>query len=73
MPEDIITLIVIALIIAFVAAAAVAIGIVVKYKKKLKSPIYPIDKYAALTMIGSYDHYMGTSVTRVRVASKKEK
>ena len=57
-------------ILAGLAAGAIAVLIVVvDYKKKLKSPIYPLSKYASLDLSLSQDNYLSTSVTRVRVQS----
>lgn len=52
------------------AAGSASVGIVVyKYKKKLKSPSYPLSKFARLTLDYHSDHFIGSSVTRTRVSS----
>ena len=58
-------------VIGFIVALITCIVIIYKYKKKLKAPIYPIDKYAQLSLSDSRDNYITTTVTRVRVASSK--
>ena len=58
-------------IVGFIASLITCIVIIYKYKKKLKAPIYPIDKYAQLSLSDSSDNYLTTTVTRVRVASSK--
>ncbi len=73
MNEDMVTLIVTSGVIALVAAAVAAVIVVVRYKRRLKAPIYPIEKYASLSLTGGYDNYLGSSVTRVRVESGKRK
>ncbi len=51
-------------------AGAIAVAIVVyKYKRKLKSPIYPLSKYAGLSLDYNSDQFIGSTVTRTRVNS----
>ena len=57
---------------AFLAAIGAVIFIIVKYKRKLKSPIYPIGKYASLSLNASEDTFLGRSVTAVRISSDKK-
>lgn len=71
--EDYITLILAALAIGFACALVTCIVIVIKYKTKLKAPIYPIDKYCGLELIDRRDDYIGSTVTRVRVSSSKKR
>ena len=53
-------------------AGGTAFGIVLyKYKKKLKSPIYPLNRYANLQLDYATDHFLGSSVTRTRVSSSR--
>lgn len=60
--------IVFAIVIATVASAAVAVGAVIfTYKKKLKSPIYPLSKYANLELSEHTDVFLGKTVTRTRI------
>ncbi len=73
MPEDFWTVFTWAAIIAVVAAVASVIAVVVKYKKKLKAPIYPIDRYANLALFARRDDFIGSNITRVRVSSSKNK
>lgn len=61
--------IVIGLVIAAVCAAVGVIIVVVNYKKKLKSAIYPLDKYATLKLTSSSDLFIGKHVSRTRVTS----
>lgn len=61
--------IVISIIIAL-AAGGVTFGVILyKYKKKLKSPIYPLHNYANLQLDYATDHFLGSAVTRTRVSS----
>ena len=69
--DDIMPLIAGSLLVALVAAGIAVAVIVVRYKKKLKAPIYPVDKYATLSVNGADDRFIGSTVTRVRVSSSK--
>ncbi len=51
-----------------VAVASVTVGCVVyKYKKKLKSPSYPLEKYASLRLDTQSDMFIGSFVTKTRI------
>ena len=54
---------------AFIAAAVACVIVVVKYKRKLKSPIYPVEKYANLALNVCQDQFLGSTVTRVKISS----
>ena len=62
-----------AIIIAVIAAIAACVAVVVRYKKKLKAPIYPIEKYARLDLSARRDDFINRNVTRVRVSSNKKR
>lgn len=52
------------------ATAAIVIAVIVyKYKKKLKSPIYPITDYASLNLGYSDDSFIGSHVSKTRIQS----
>ena len=61
--------ILISLAIAVIIAGVVCGIIIYKYKKKLKSPIYPLDRYAKLYLIpeNSRDVFLHKTLTRVRI------
>ena len=61
--------IVISIIIALAAGGVTFGAILYKYKKKLKSPIYPLRNYANLQLDYATDHFLGSTVTRTRVSS----
>ncbi len=64
------TLLIVLPIVFGVAAGGVAVGVVVyKYKRKLKSAVYPLSNYATLNLTHAEDNYITSSVTRTRVAS----
>ena len=73
LPEDLYLVLIWSIIIGIVAAVVAVVIVVVKYKKKLKAPIYPIDKYASLSLVGSHDNFLRRNVTRVRVTSNNNK
>ncbi len=73
MGEEMIQLLMVSGFIAIIAAVVACLIVVYNYKKKLKAPIYPTDKYASLSLSHAEDNYLGTTVTRVRVASSKKK
>lgn len=60
-------------VFAFVAAAVACIIVVVRYKRKLRSPIYPINKYANLSLNACQDNFLGSTVTRVKISSSNKK
>ncbi len=60
---------VIMIIIPFVAGAIAVIAVIASYKKKLKSPIYPLSKYAKMELTEHTDIFLGKSVTRTRISS----
>ncbi len=60
-------------IIAVVATIIACTIIVTRYKKKLKAPIYPVDKYASLSLSVARDDFLGSTITKVRVSSSKRK
>lgn len=61
------------LLIGLISGAVVGgitIGVIIyKYKKKVKSPIYPLDKYTTLDLnhFACSDIYLRSSITKVRV------
>lgn len=73
MSDEIIFLLVASGIVSLVAALVACLIVIFRYKKKLKAPIYPVDKYARLILSDSRDNYIGTTVTRVRIVESKNK
>lgn len=72
MPENFDVMLIWSLIIAAVATAITAIVILRRYKNKLKAPIYPIDKYACLSLARTDDRFLNRTVTRVRISSSRK-
>jgi hypothetical protein len=73
MPENFDVMLIWSVIFAVVVTAIVVILILRKYKKKLKSPIYPVDKYACLSLARVEDRFLDRTVTRVRVSSSSNR
>ena len=55
--------------IALLSGGGTALGIYLSYKKKQKSPSYPLSKYASLSLTDSSDVFLGSSVVKTRVSS----
>lgn len=55
------------IVIGLLAGGGAVIFVVVKYKRKLKSPSYPLSKYATLNLTYSDDSFLGSNVTRTRI------
>ena len=62
-----------ALIFAVVAAVAVIVVVVKRYKSGLSSPIYPLEHYTRLNLTHREDIFLSRHVTRVKVASDNKK
>ena len=71
MPDNFDVMLIWSLIIAAIVTAIVVILIVRRYKNKLKAPIYPIDKYACLSLARTDDRFLNRNVTRVRISSSR--
>ena len=59
--------IVISILISLLSGIAAVGGVYFSYKRKLKSPIYPLSKYARLSLDYHSDDFLGSSVTRTRI------
>ncbi len=59
--------------ICFIIASIIAgitVGCVVyNYKKKLKAPAYPLDRYANMRLASNSDTFLGSFVTKTRISS----
>ena len=67
--EIVLTTVIVGVVGGIVACVCVA----VKYKTKVKSPIYPLDKYATLELTDSRDVFVTQYVTRVRINNSSDK
>lgn len=64
---------IISLLVAIAAAVAVCIGVTKHYKRGLFSPIYPLEHYTNLDLTHREDVFLNRTVTRVKVATSKDK
>ena len=56
-----------------IALAGVAVLIIVlRYRMKIRKTIYPLDKYAALSLTHKEDFYTTTTTTRTRISSSSD-
>lgn len=61
---------IIGIIVFALVAAGVSVGSVIYvYKKKLKSPSYPVSDYADLNLTEHTDIFLGKTVTRTKISS----
>ena len=60
----------IGVIVGLVCAAAAVIGVILSYKRKNRSPIYPLDKFTDLDLREKTDRYLYTRTT-TRTINKK--
>ena len=67
--ESLLRTIVISLIIAVIIAAIPTIIVIVRYKRKLKSASYPLERYASLSLNEGEcsDFFIGSFVTKTRI------
>jgi len=67
--ESLLRTVVISLILAVIIAAIPTIIIIVKYKRKLKSASYPLERYASLSLNDGEcsDFFIGSFITKTRI------
>ena len=66
-------IILISILVAVAAAVGVCIGVIVKYKRGVDSPIYPLEHYTRMNLVSKADRFLHRNVTRVRVQSSENK
>ena len=59
--------VVVSVLLGIGAGVGTVLGIYLHYKKKQKSPSYPLSKYARLELMHANDRFLGSSVTRTRI------
>lgn len=56
------------------AAGGITVGVILhRYKKKLKSPIYPLSKFARMDLEHSTDSFLGSTITRTRISDSSSR
>ena len=61
--------IIVSVVLAIAAAVSVIVGVTIKYKRGLDSPIYPLERYTSLNLTHTEDRFLNRHVTRVKVQS----
>ncbi len=56
-------------VVGVLAGGGSVLGVFLYYRKKQHGESYPLDRYARLNLTESYDRFVGSYVTRVRVQS----
>ena len=62
----------IGVIVGLVCAAAAVIGVILSYKRKNRSPIYPLDKFTDLDLREKTDRYLYTRTTTRQINQNKK-
>lgn len=57
------------IVISLAAGIASVVVVIVIYKTKLKSPVYPLSDFTELKLTESRDHFVGKTVSRVKIES----
>ena len=71
--SSLVTVIVVSVILALIAGGVFFGVTLYRYKKKLKSAVYPVSNYASLELLHSSDNFIGSYVTRTRVSSSSSR
>ncbi len=66
------TVVLIGVIVGLVCAAAAIVGVILSYKRKNRSPIYPLDKFTDLDLREKTDRYLYTRTTTRQINTNKK-
>lgn len=55
--------------ISLAAGIIAVVVVIITYKTKLKSPIYPLSQFTNLNLTEKHDHFIGKNVTRTKISS----
>lgn len=69
--SNVLTVVLIALGVAILAAIVCVVLVILKYKMKLQPTNYPLDKFTHTEITGSSDIFVTSHVTRVKIKSDK--
>ena len=64
--------ILIGVIVGLVCAAGAIVGVILSYKRKNRSPIYPLDKFTDLDLHEKTDRYLYTRTTTRQINQNKK-
>ena len=62
----------IGVLVGLVAAAIAIVGVILSYKRKNRSPIYPLDKFTDLDLREKVDRYLYTRTTTRTINQNKK-
>ena len=65
------TVILVGVIVGLVCAVGAIVGVILSYKRKNRSPIYPLDKFTDLDLHEKTDRYLYTRTTTRQLNNKK--
>lgn len=68
--SNVLTVVLIALGVAILAAIVCVVLVILKYKMKLQPTNYPLDKFTQTKITGASDVFVTSHVTRVKIKSK---
>ena len=73
MNADVIAIFLVSFVFAAVASAIAVVLVLRRYKNKLQSPTYPVEKYTSLNLSHVSDNFHGRTVTRIKVSSSNNR
>ena len=65
------TVVLVGVIVGLVCAIGAIVGVILSYKRKNRSPIYPLDKFTDLDLHEKTDRYLYTRTTTRQLNNKK--
>ena len=66
------TVVLVGVIVGLVCAIGAIVGVVLSYKRKNRSPIYPLDKFTDLDLHEKTDRYLYTRTTTRQLNNNKK-
>ena len=66
------TVVLVGVIVGLVCAIGAIVGVILSYKRKNRSPIYPLDKFTDLDLHEKTDRYLYTRTTTRQLNNNKK-
>ncbi len=66
------TVVLVGVIVGLVCAVGAIVGVILSYKRKNRSPIYPLDKFTDLDLHEKTDRYLYTRTTTRQINTNKK-
>ena len=66
------TVVLVGVIVGLVCAIGAIVGVILSYKRKNRSPIYPLDKFTDLDLREKTDRYLYTRTTTRQINQNKK-